>query len=173
MNEANRAASKTFVAYAFRETSPQKLGATMLSLGAQEKTLPNPWPGWFLGPSARPTLEFDLIEDLVAYTIDLTLESWGWYVPLIEAVGAELEADALASDLDEGLILLVTVRPQPEALDALRSFTVKLLEVHPGAVKDSNTGQVWTREEIAGNSTRRGRRFLGEGSSPTGGAGQI
>ena len=84
--------------------------------------------------------------------MDLVWESWRWYIPLLEARGVGSE---------DGLILRIAVRNEPSAPKALRTFALKLLESHGGAVKDSITNQVWTREEIANDSIRGGQKFFG------------
>jgi len=61
------------------------------------------------------------------------------------------------------VIVNVLVRDDASALKALRTFALKLLDDHPGVVKDSYTNEVWTREEIATNAVRSGRRFLAGG----------
>jgi hypothetical protein len=99
--------------------------------------------GWLFPISGQPLLDFDLIEDVVDYAIDLVWESWQLYIPLLDALSVS-EADAR--------IVNVTVPDEPSALKALRTFALTMLGNHEGVVRDSNTEQVWTREEIVNNS---------------------
>lgn len=99
-------------------------------------------------------LDCDLIEDVEDYADDLVWESWRWYIPLLQALGVEPE---------DAIILNVAVSNEPPALKALRTFALRLLDSHHGVVKDSNTNQVWTWEEIANDSIRGGQKFFGIG----------
>jgi hypothetical protein len=142
------------VTFLFAHTSPQELDTTMRFLGAHSKAGATSRLGWLFPAGAQPLLDCDLIEDIADYAIDLVWDSWRWYIPLLEALGVEPE---------NAVILNVKVRNEPSALIALHTFALKLLDSHGGVVKDSNTNQVWTREEIATETIRSGQKFFGAG----------
>jgi hypothetical protein len=125
--------SATFL---FRDTSAHAIEISLQSLGAYKKA-PNYL--WFL-PSSGQLLECHVIGDVADRAIDLVWTAWEWYVPLVEAIGVSEE---------NTVILDVHVRNTTSAMEALRSLALKLLEAHPGLVKDGTTERVWTQEEIA------------------------
>ena len=135
------------VSFLFTDTSGRELEGSMRFLGALPKL-----GQWFYPGGAQPLLECTIIEDVEDYAIDLIWKAWEWYLPLFGALGV---------DPRNAVLLDVTVRDEPSALNVLRTFGLKLLDNHRGAVKDGNTNQVWSREEIANNSIRDGRTFFG------------
>jgi hypothetical protein len=147
------------VAFLFRDTTPQELDTTMRSLGACPKAKLG--HGWRFSASGQPSLDFDLIENVADYAIDLVWESWKFYVPLLEALFVS----------EAGVVIVnVAIPDDPSALKALRTIALTMLRNHNGVVRDSNTEHVWTPEEIASNSIRCGRRFLGKDDAVAGGA---
>jgi hypothetical protein len=139
------------VAFLFAQASPQELDTTMCTLGAASKVAPF-GPGWRFPAGSQPLLDFDLIEDVEDYAIDLIWKAWCWYIPLLDAVGVGPQ---------DAVILKVVVRNEPSAHKALRTFALRLLDNHRGAVKDSVTNQVWTRDEIENDTIRGGQKFFG------------
>ena len=89
------------VTFLFRDTTPQDLDTTMRSLGACPKAKLG--HGWLFPRSGQPLLDFNLIEDVVDYAIDLVWESWKFYTPLLEALSVKEE---------NALIVRVAVRDE-------------------------------------------------------------
>ena len=155
MNASNDTTQEFLSPYAghdsflFTDTSCGELEGSMRSLGALPKL-----GVWFYLGGDQPLLECNIIEDVVGHAIDLIWEAWEWYIPLFEALNVGPK---------NAVILNVSVLNEPSAPIALCTFALKLLNSHRGVVKDSNTNQVWTREEIASGSIRGGQKFFGIG----------
>lgn len=146
------------VAFLFRDTQPQELAATMISLGARTKESPFPWPGWYFPndpPSGdKPLLGCDLITDVKDYAIDLVLDAWLWYAPLVTALGVKLNQN-------EGTLLLtVCAFDAQAAYPKLQALALALLKNHRGLLRESVTDLVWAYDEIASGCAKDGKRFL-------------